>query len=191
MGRRDGAAGSLCLSLSRRLSSARMARLASESVRGRTSANSAPPRRSLRPAAIEPLCSTTIFLTIASPRPVPCLLDVKYGSKIRSRDASATPGPSSSTTIATVSWSRPALTITRPRAGAPGTPAPPAVARGPPGPGVFDDDRDGLVVASRPHDHATPGGGARHLGAVDARATNGLDGVAHEVHEIGRASCRG
>jgi hypothetical protein len=54
-----------------------------------------PPGRS--PAWISPPCWRTIFFTIASPRPVPPCLVVKYGSKIRSRRARSMPGPSSPT----------------------------------------------------------------------------------------------
>src|SRR5580692_2704459 len=53
------------------------AAIASECGGGSSTTKAAPPSGSLRPAAMEPLCSTTIFLTIARPRPVPSDLVVK------------------------------------------------------------------------------------------------------------------
>ena len=55
-----------------------------------------PPGRSRK--AISPICSSTIFLTIASPRPVPRTRVVMYGSVSRSR-SSGRPTPVSSTSM--------------------------------------------------------------------------------------------
>ena len=64
-------------------------------VPGRISSKWAPGESSR--SRSEPPCSTTIFRAMASPRPVPFSLVVKKGSKIWSRLASGTPGPSSFT----------------------------------------------------------------------------------------------
>src|SRR3954465_10497399 len=52
----------------------------------------APPETSLA-TVILPLCSSTIFLTMASPNPVPFDLVVTYGSNTRPITVSGKPGP--------------------------------------------------------------------------------------------------
>src|SRR5207248_6721432 len=52
--------------------------------------------------SMRPSCASTIFLTIARPRPEPCGFVVKNGLKIRSVSSGGTPGPSSATSTTTV-----------------------------------------------------------------------------------------
>ena len=51
--------------------------------------------------SMRPSCASTIFLTIASPSPVPVTLVVKNGLKIRSVSSAGMPGPSSATSTST------------------------------------------------------------------------------------------
>ena len=73
-----------------------MTAIAGAPAAGRSNRTRKPPEGRFA-AAIEPPCSSTIFLAIASPRPVPPLRAEKYGSKRRGRISGATPGPLSST----------------------------------------------------------------------------------------------
>ena len=57
---------------------------------------------SLLLTSIRPSWATTIFLTIARPRPEPCGLVVKNGVKIRSVRSLGTPGPLSATSTMTI-----------------------------------------------------------------------------------------
>ena len=67
---------------------------------GKRTLSLAPPS-GLREAEMVPPCSTTIFFTIASPRPVPSVRVVTYGSNTASRRSSGIPGPLSSTSSTT------------------------------------------------------------------------------------------
>src|SRR5690606_22082390 len=72
------------------------ARAAAEPSAGTRTVKRAPPK-GLVAATTEPPCSTTIFFTMASPRPVPSRLPVTYGSKMAAFSALSKPGPLSST----------------------------------------------------------------------------------------------
>src|SRR6185369_13959123 len=67
-------------------------------VSGNSIRTRAPPVRALS-ASIRPPCSSTIFFTIASPRPVPFDFVVTYGSNTCPMTSGRKPGPLSSTVI--------------------------------------------------------------------------------------------
>src|SRR6185437_10210006 len=69
------------------------------SLTGSTTRTRAPPSGRLS-ASIRPPCSSTIFLTMASPRPVPLGLLVTYGSNTRPSSSRWNPGPLSHTVMA-------------------------------------------------------------------------------------------
>src|SRR5262249_56439145 len=60
--------------------------------------------------SMRPSCASTIFRTIASPRPVPVTFVVKNGLKILSVTSAGTPGPSSATSTITAGGGGPAPT---------------------------------------------------------------------------------
>src|SRR2546429_7715744 len=68
---------------------------------GRLMTTSVPSCGRLR-TSIRPRCSSTIFLVIASPKPIPSFLVVKYGLKIRLRSSSLMPDPVSEIVTSTV-----------------------------------------------------------------------------------------
>ena len=78
------------------------------SFTGSTTRTRAPPSGRLS-ASMRPPCSSTIFFTIASPRPVPLGLLVTYGSKTRPSSSRWNPGPLSHTVTAAYAASAAAL----------------------------------------------------------------------------------
>src|SRR6266481_4248602 len=69
-------------------------------VTGKVTRNRVPVSGALT-TSIRPSWASTIFLTIASPSPVPVTLVVKNGLKMRSVNSAGMPGPSSATSTIT------------------------------------------------------------------------------------------
>src|SRR5262249_4203973 len=70
------------------------------------------PRPTSLSTPIEPSCSVTICFTVARPRPVPKLLVLNSGSKMRPRFSGVIPGPLSETTSSIPSAPSRLLTVT-------------------------------------------------------------------------------